>query len=378
MHVEREPRIGLAGSYGGLNAGDEAILTVAVRELRATVPRARIIVFSRDAAHTAEHHDVEHVVAARTASREEMLAEVQQLDLLLLGGGGILYDHEVESYLHVARIARRAGVPTATYAIGAGPLQRPDDRQAVAEALNAMDLVTVREASARRLLEEIGVEDGISVTADPALLLEPDALPRTALDEEGLRSDRRLVALSVRERGGASAAALDGDFHALLATAADFIVHRFDADVVFVPMERQDIREAHLVIGRMEASERALVLRRTYSPGQLRGLMAHFHMAVGMRLHFLLFAACAGVPMAPLPYASKVSSFLESVGMAPSDLSDGTLPGPLLARIDRLWDTREEQLRIVAERLPALQESARDTARLVAGLLDGHAAVGPA
>jgi polysaccharide pyruvyl transferase WcaK-like protein len=171
---------------------------------------------------------------------------------------------------------------------------------------------------------------------------------------------------------------VDGDFHALLATAADFIVHRFDADVVFVPMERQDIREAHLVIGRMEASERALVLRRTYSPGQLRGLMAHFHMAVGMRLHFLLFAACAGVPMAPLPYASKVSSFLESVGMAPSDLSDGTLPGPLLARIDRLWDTREEQLRIVAERLPALQESARDTARLVAGLLNGHAAVGPA
>jgi polysaccharide pyruvyl transferase CsaB len=367
------PRIGIAGSYGGLNLGDEAILSVAIRELRAAFAGAEIVVFTREAEHTARHQDVDDVVAARTTPREDLRREVRTLDLLLLGGGGIIYDREVESYLHLARIAERAGVPTATYAVGAGPLERGADRRNVAEALNAMDLVTVREASAQRLLEEVGVEREITVTADPALLLDPDVLPRAALEEEGLDTRRSLVAVSVRDRGGAAAETVAADWHDLLATAADFIVERFDSDVVFVPMERDDIRESHLVIGRMAASDRAAVLRRTYAPSQLRGLMPHFEMAVGMRLHFLIFAACAGVPVAPLPYASKVTSFLESIGVHGVDHTDGASPGSLLARIDCLWDLRDEQLRTVAARLPELQSAARETTRRVTELLGRHA-----
>lgn len=43
--------IGTSGSYGGLNVGDEAILTSAVMQLRAAVPGVEIVVFSRDAEH---------------------------------------------------------------------------------------------------------------------------------------------------------------------------------------------------------------------------------------------------------------------------------------------------------------------------------------
>jgi polysaccharide pyruvyl transferase WcaK-like protein len=96
-------------------------------------------------------------------------------------------------------------------------------------------------------------------------------------------------------------------------------------------------------------------------------------MAVGMRLHFLIFAACAGVPVAPLPYASKVTSFLESIGVHGVDHTDGASPGSLLARIDCLWDLRDEQLRTVAARLPELQSAARETTRRVTELLGRHA-----
>jgi polysaccharide pyruvyl transferase CsaB len=364
--------IGLAGSYGGLNTGDEAILTVIVEQLRDHVPDVRIVVFSREPEHTRDHHLVDEVVAAREASRDELVAELRQLDLLLLGGGGLLYDREADSYLHVVRAAQKLGVRTATYAIGGGPLERPADRQSVADALNRMDLVTVREASARRLLEEIGVEQKISVTADPALLLRPGEFTTDMLHAEGVECGRRLVGLSVRERGGAAAEADDQDFHTLLATAADFIVERFEAHAVFVPMERQDIREAHRVVGRMAHAEYATVLKGSYEPAQIRALVSRFHMAVGMRLHFLIFAACAGIPVAPLPYASKVRAFLESIGVPQSETATMSA-GMLLASIDRLWDLREEQLVRVAERLPVLKDAAAQTMSLTTELLPDHA-----
>ena len=79
--------------------------------------------------------------------------------------------------------------------------------------------------------------------------------------------------MSVREPGGAAGDLQADVYHALLAHGADFIVDRFDADVLFVAMERQDIREAHRVIGQMAFPERAYVLRGQYPPGELAGLM---------------------------------------------------------------------------------------------------------
>jgi len=365
--------VGLVGSYGGLNAGDEAILTVAIAQLRKAIAGVQITVFSRDCTHTERHHDVDRLVAAREAVREELDVEIKRLDLMLLGGGGILYDHEAESYLRLVRFAQDAGVATATYAVGAGPLDRPADRESVAAALNEMQLITVRERAAKRLLEESGVTREINVTADPALLLEPEPFTQQMLEREGLSDGQRLIGISVREAGGAMSEIRAGEYHALLANAADFIADRFGAQVVFVPLERKDIREAHRVVGRMAMPEHAWVLKRSYGPRELHGLMEHLEMAVGMRLHFLLLAATAGVPVAALPYATKVVDFLESLEVRSPDPERSGHAGALLSHIDRLWDSRDEQIEHVRERLPGLQEAARENVRLIVDLLDHDA-----
>jgi polysaccharide pyruvyl transferase CsaB len=365
--------VGLVGSYGGLNAGDEAILTVAVAQLREAVEGVRIVVFSRDCEHTERHHDVDRVVAAREAVREDLLAEIERMDLMLLGGGGILYDREADAYLRVVRLAQEAGVATATYAVGAGPLERAADRASVTAALEEMRLVTVREKAAKRLLEESGLEREVIVTADPALLLEPEPFTPEMLEREGLSEGHRLIGMSVREAGSAMSEMQAGEYHALLANAADFMADRFDARILFVPLERKDIREAHRVIGRMGSPEHAWVLKRSYGPRQLRGLVEHLDLAVGMRLHFLLFAVTAGVPVAALPYATKVRDFLESLDVHSPDPERAGHAGALLSHIDRLWDGRAEQVEHVRERLPDLQQAARENVRLIVELLEGDA-----
>ncbi|HVF76914.1 MAG TPA: polysaccharide pyruvyl transferase family protein, partial [Solirubrobacteraceae bacterium] len=220
---------------------------------------------------------------------------------------------------------------------------------------------------------ESGVTREITVTADPALLLEPEPFTQRMLEREGLSDGQRLIGMSVREAGGAMSEMQAADYHALLADAADFMVDRFDAQVVFVPLESKDIREAHRVIGRMALPEQAWVLKRGYGPRELRGLMEHLEMAVGMRLHFLLLAATAGVPVAALPYASKVRDFLESLDVRSPDSERSGHAGALLSHIDRLWDSRDEQVEHVRERLPSLQEAARENVRLIVDLLDHRA-----
>jgi polysaccharide pyruvyl transferase CsaB len=368
------PVIGISGSYGGLNLGDEAILTCAIQELRRVVPGAQIVVFSRNAKHTAAQHAADRVVAVREASREESTAAVREVDLLVLGGGGLLYDKEAQTYLREVEIAHELGVPTVTFAIGAGPLDAPEARRAVADTLSRMDAITVRETGAKRLLEEIGVKRDIVVTADPAVLLTPEPFPEEMLAKEGIAKERHLVGMSVREVGPAAPDLGEIEYHALLAHAADFIADRFDADVLFVPMERGDIRHSHAVIARMAAAERASVLKGEYRPGEILGLMRHLDMVVGMRLHFLVFAALARVPFIALPYAGKVAGFLEDLGQPARTLQE-THAGLLLASIDRAWDLRRELRETLEARVPGLQGRARQTAAIAAAPLEGRAAV---
>ena len=366
-------RVGITGSYGGLNLGDEAILQSIITQLRKDLPRVEITVFSRDADDTKRRHAVERAVAVRKLSRAEVLPEVERLDLLVLGGGGILYDADARTYLREVSLAREKHVPVMAYAIGAGPLNHAAAQAAVRDNLADATVVTVREKSAHRALEEAGLHRDVIVTADPALLLKPEPLPRGVLKHEGLEGRRRLIGMSVREPGVAAPDLDEKVYHALLANAADFIVDRYDADVVFVPMERSvlDTQHSHAVIAKMLRAQRATVLKGEYTSGQVLSWMGKFDFALGMRLHFLMFAAIQGTPFVALPYAGKVSGFLEALGLPAPPLTLVNA-GRLIASLDESWDRRRSMRTQIAQALPALQERARETHRILLEVLTGQ------
>jgi polysaccharide pyruvyl transferase WcaK-like protein len=222
----------------------------------------------------------------------------------------------------------------------------------------------VRDRLGYRLLEDVGVTQDIHLTADPAFLLEPDALPIEMLESEGVDFERLLIGFSVREPGPAAPDIDPEEYYALLANAADFMVERYDADVLFVPMEKTDVQHSHAVVAHMQNAEHAEILRRRYSARQILDLMGRFQFAVGMRLHFLIFAALRGTAFAALPYASKVTGLLEDLDMPTPPLGSIGI-GELIARIDRSWDGRVDLRSKILERVPALRARAQQTNSLL-------------
>src|SRR4051812_34890586 len=153
-------RIGITGSYGGLNLWGEGVLQSIIAQLRRDLP-CEITVFSRDPEDTKRRHGIDRALAVRKMSRSEIQPEIGRLDLLVFGGGGILFDAEARIYLREVQVAREKGVPVMVYAVGAGPLHEPAAQAAVREALEDVEVVTVRERSAQRCLEEAGVHRDI-------------------------------------------------------------------------------------------------------------------------------------------------------------------------------------------------------------------------
>lgn len=370
-NLSRTFRVGISGSYGGMNLGDEAILQAIIGELRGSLP-VDITVFSLNPADTMARHNVERAVPVRDLSRAEVTPEVARLDLFILGGGGILYDAAVPAYLREVQLAHELGVPVMVYAVGAGPLQDPLMQQTVRDCLNQAAAVTVRERRAQQILEQIGVTTEIQVTGDPALLLTPEPLPDNTLQMEGIHRNQRLIGVSVREPGAAAPDIGEYRYHEMLANAADYMIDRLDADLVFIPMERRvlDMQHSHSVIAQMAHADRATVLKGEYTPGQLLSLISSFSLAVGMRLHFLMFAAIQRVPFVALPYADKVSGFLEALDMASPPLRQVNA-GQIIAHIDHSWDLRGDLRAKIDGSLPVLQERARQTNRIAVRLLTG-------
>lgn len=361
--------VGISGSYGGLNLGDEAILQSIITQLRESVP-VNVTVFSRNAEDTLRRHKVEKAVSPRDLTLVEITPEIEKLDLFILGGGGLLFDTEAEIFLRELEIASDLGVPTMVYSIGAGPINVVATQKKVRTALSKADLITVRDREAKKLLELIGIKCPIIETADPALLLEPELLPPDALKNEQIHPDRRLIGFSVREPGPAAPNIDPSFYHAVLANAADFVISRLNADVIFVPMERQvlDVQNAHAVISMMLKPQNASVLKGEYTSGQILSFMKNFEFAIGMRLHFLIFAALQKVPFVPLPYATKIGGFLEHLQVPMPPLSKVN-SGLVNALIDQAWDERNLTIEKIQQLLPELKWRAKENNRLAVELL---------
>ena len=317
-------KIVISGYYGFGNVGDEAILTVLVRQLRERVPEAEIVVLSAMPTETAERFGV------RAIDRWNPLPirrELRGADAFLSGGGGLIQDETSRRspyyYLGLIALARRY-CPVYVIGQGIGPLRNPIAYRWAGRVLRRVEFALVRDEPSARLLRHWGLPaDRLASAGDLAWLLWREWAAGT---DESASSHHEGGAQRQSARGCPDGedgrpyviVALKGKrsppgFYEAMARQLDRLGRDRDLNIIFLAFHpRQDVRVSEEVAARMEQS--ALVLNTTtVDLCDLLGCIGRAEALVGMRYHALLLAALTGCPFVAIGEEPKIDTLLQQI-----------------------------------------------------------------
>ncbi|MBS3900059.1 MAG: polysaccharide pyruvyl transferase CsaB [Dethiobacter sp.] len=335
-------KVVISGYYGFNNAGDEAILESIVTTLRSLAAEQgetlQFTVLSAQPAATAARLGVNAV------SRTNFLAVVRAIlasHALISGGGGLLQDStgrglSILYYLGLVLLANLFGKKTIIYAQGIGPIRKKFNRLLTRLIVNRVSLVSVRDQGSLDELLKLGVTRlPLILTADPAILLAPsDPNGKAAAFTATLPAGKPVVGIAVRS--------WQDEVKTLrtIAAAADCIARELAAVTVLVPMHYpEDLAAAEKLACLMKSP--TVILQEPLAPGELLAVFNSFSLVVAMRLHALIFAALAAVPLLGIAYDRKVCAFLELLGLDSAAELGALEDVQLTAQALERWQGRE-------------------------------------
>ena len=354
----------ICGAYGLGNAGDEAILSAILREVRTVAPDAEITVLSRNPEETAARNGVEALYFFDLPGMHRVLRRTR---LYINGGGSLIQDatsrRSLWYYLYTLHAAKRHGCRVLMYGCGIGPVTHRGDRTITRRVLNrCADMITLRESDSLRELNALRVtKPEIILSADPALTLmpAPEAEVDAVLERAGIPPRGRYLCLALRNWKG-----YDKKAH-VFGAAARYAWEKYGLTPVFVSIEKRQDPSAHRPAAAALGGIPHHFLDDAGDTGTIIGALSRMEVIVSMRLHALIFAAGQGIPLVGAVYDPKVSAFLRYLGedlFADLDtLSEASLCGLLDKAVSRAGHP-EAQARMV-ERLRAIEGRNTDAVR---------------
>ena len=355
------------GFYGHGNLGDEAILTAFLREVERRSPGTEVAVFTMMPERVTLDYGLRAFHSRRRSGLPRRLWEIWRSDLFVLGGGGLLKDYgddssSLGSWLAPLSAAKRLGVKTALYAVGVESIRFEESRAFLRDALEGVDLITVRDEESRDLLTSLGVSGEILVTADPAILLVtgdegknyPGEVPPNVLISVRHWFDK-VFRIENREANEA--------FLKALARSADHLIEKHDARVRFVPLRTttydDDRQVAEQVVSLMKRGGKAEQLNRAPSVGEFIEMARESRLILGMRLHSLIIGAAAGTPVIAFEYMRKVRGFMRRVKQEEYCLQMEEIgSGNITSLIDETFENLESRAKTIAREVERLKRSA--------------------
>ena len=366
--LDKHKEILISGYYGFKNSGDDALLSAIINDISKYKESPNLVVLSKTPAETQKLYRVKAINRFNIPS---IMRHMRNAEMLISGGGTLMQDgtstKSLWYYLQIIKMALRRGMKVMLYSNGIGPLNHERSREITRDTLNQVDLITLRDSASAELLKEIGVnKPKILVTADPALNLDGASVEkgRMLLSEIGTPMNKKLIGVSVRRWQENNP-----DFERILAEVCDYAAEKYEMMPVFIPMQiERDLMLSQSVAARMK--HRSVVVKKRYRVDEVMSMVAAMDLCIGMRLHSLIYAAVASVPLIGLVYDPKVSSFMEHTHQKLYTGVKDLTARRLIELIDSCMDNYEEISKDLKNNYKELREKAELNARLAVELYE--------
>lgn len=346
--AQKRSGVVICGSYGHGNAGDEAILKAILGELRTIDKDMRITVVCKDRKLINSMHAVN---AVQRWNLIGLYRELRRAKLFISGGGSLIQDvtsrRSLIYYLHTISKAKKLGCRVQMYGCGIGPINSEIDRRLSASVIDkCVDIITVRDPESAKLLNELCVtKPEIILAADPVLNISVRAEEEAErfLEQCGIDHGEDLICVSMRPWPGFF------EKSAEISEALRYCHEKYGLKTVLMPMNYKK----DLAVSRHTAETAGVpftVLPDIDDAELAIAVMKKMKLVLAMRLHCLLYAACAGIPAVGVSYDPKVSGFSEYLGGYSIDLYSVTAES-LKQCIDMVLSGsgRERRLRSLAD-----------------------------
>ncbi|TLS35178.1 polysaccharide pyruvyl transferase family protein [Pseudalkalibacillus caeni] len=319
-------KIGIVGNYGHSNNGDEAILTGILTQLETefNVKKDDICVFSNNPEDTMKKHNVTSYPlmhkkgnTATTAINTILkhIAVFRKLDLLIIGGGGLLmdmYKRDAPLYSTLGILSKMLGSKVIIYGVGAGPINTQAGKTFIKSLINASQSISVRDINSKKLLEQIGVQKDIRVIGDPAFNI--------------VSSKRKVQKDNIKNVGVTAVPYFSKDYwpeadedkyHSYVNAMAknlDAIIEKEELNVTLYSTKYpEDVTVTKDIFAKMVNKRNVALNDRNLSPLEIFDLSTEQDLIIGTRLHSLIIATSAQTPVIGIGYHHKVRDFMQGI-----------------------------------------------------------------
>jgi len=303
----------LTGYYGHGNLGDDSLLLTIIHNLRERIPDLRICVLCHVSSNLSKYLKNQNVIIKSRFNPLSVVFSLKKSKSLIFGGGTLLQDNTSTKsllyYLTLIKIATHFHSKIMLYGNGIGPILRKVNEKRVKAALELCDILTLRDKESLTTIAEMKIQNPkIHLAADEVLTYQ---LPGQVYIDQVIKNhgleDEKYVVISVRKWRKAPFGFYDN-----LIAALTMFCEKTKLIPVFTVMEiTHDEQITQHIASKLPGGR---IIHYSSEPSEIVAITSRADYVISMRLHTLVFAALAGIPMLGIAYDPKVENFLVSVG----------------------------------------------------------------
>ena len=315
---------------------------------------------------------------------KDIIAAYRDADLVLSAPGGpyfgdIYASHEIVHWFFVW-LASLYGKRLGLYAPSAGPFQKRLLNLVRRRLYKTFDVLCSREEiSAKYIRDLLGPGSEVHVTADSALQVRLDSMPRDEyFAAERAELGRRFIvgvsAIDYAYPGETDPESLRRRYEDAMLELITHVAHNRESHFLMVPQLHgrfhSDVPFLRELGARLPSDVSWEIVDDRLSSDDQRRLFAMADMFIASRYHPGIFASSAGVPGICIYYEHKALGYMRQLELEDLAFDIRNLdPSALIRAADRVMNDGDALRAHIEERLPRLVATARRTTDLVAALV---------